>query len=605
MTMGDLKRLARGCLAHVALIAIGALTYGNSLSSPFIFDDTFLIAENRDIRTILPLWRSPQQSDEPGMNGRPVWRLSFALNHALGGTNVRGYRIANLAIHVACGMLLLSLLRLTLRSPALGHRITEHADGLAIASSLVWLVHPLNSECVNYLSQRSESLMAAFYLVVLHGLARGNGDRRWLVVAFFACLVGTLTKEVMVTAPLVVLLYDRTFLIGGFSGALRRRALLYGGLCSTWLLSAALLWSRPHEEAVGFGLGVSAWEYALNQAIALVTYLRLVVWPDPLVLDYGIARSLDASSVILELGVVALLLGATAYALVRHRPVGFVGACFFVILSPTSSFIPIVAEVAAERRMYLPSMGLVALAVALGWIGLCRLRLNYLAPAMLLVLAAGLSVGTWARNQDYRSARTVWQTAVAARPSNARAHSSLGAALADESDMQGAFRHYATALRLDPTLVDAHYNLANALLQEGQVDSAIVHYQLAVSGNPADAQAHVNLGKALQQQGNWEGAETHYREALRHSPSLAIAHNNLAIVLHGRGQLDSAIEHFQEAVYHDRVYAVGYCNLARAHEARGDIEEALKYYEQALRLQPGMEQAARRLRGLLDQPRGR
>ena len=547
MTMGDLKRLARGCLAHVALIAIGALTYGNSLSSPFIFDDTGLIAENRDIRTILPLWRSPQQSDEPGMNGRPVWRLSFALNYALGGSDVRGYRIANLAIHVACGMLLLSLLRLTLRSPALGHRITEHADGLAIASSLVWLVHPLNSECVNYLSQRSESLMAAFYLVVLHGLARGNGDRRWLVVAFFACLVGTLTKEVMVTAPLVVLLYDRTFLIGCFSGALRRRALLYGGLCSTWLLSAALLWSRPHRVAVGFDLGVSAWEYALNQAIALVTYLQLVVWPDPLVLDYGIARSLDASSVLLELGVVALLLGGTVYALVRYPSVGFVGACFFVILSPTSSFVPIVTEVAAERRMYLPSMGLVTLAVALGWLGLCRLRVNYLAPAMLLVLAAGLSVGTWLRNQDYRSEISIWEDAVNKRPGNPRARKNLGIFYGKEKRLEEATYQFLRAVALGYNSPEIHSRLGYLYLVREDYAKAAYHYDRAVELDPGQASSWINLGLARATLGELDKAREAQDRALAISPQSATVHYNMACLEARQGRLSQAVEWLEKA----------------------------------------------------------
>jgi len=588
----------------LALIAVGLLTYANGLSTPFLYDDNAAIVENGDIRHVWPLWRVPQNSDRSSINSRPIVRLSLALNYAAGALEVTGYHVVNLAIHIGCALLLFGLTRRVLCSAPL-RAFQGASDGIAFVTAMLWLVHPLTSQCVNYITQRSESLVALCYLATIYGMARGAEaeDRRWNALAIIACLLGMGSKEVMVTAPVVAFLYDRTFLAGSFAAAWRQRWWLHASFGGSWLLLAGLLWDRPHGDSIGLAAGVGTLDYALNQAVVVLNYLRLAVWPTPLILDYGFAQSLRIGDVLVELLVVSGLLAGIGWALVRHPPIGFAGAWFFIILAPTSSVVPLVGEVAAERRVYLPLMALVALVVTGAWWMIERLRqrvpwARHSKEPLVIGLALVMATMTARRNEDFHSVESVWRTVVDARPGNPRGYSSLGAAMADEGRFQEALEQYEIALRIWPAFATAHYNKANALLQIGDPERAVEHFQQGLALLPDDAMAHVNLGAALQHLGDWVGAEHHLREALRQRPRMALAHNNLGIVMAADGRSGGALEHFHQAVDLDPDYALAHNNLAFSLERAGDPTGAITHYREALRLQPMLREATARLQAL-------
>jgi tetratricopeptide (TPR) repeat protein len=135
------------------------------------------------------------------------------------------------------------------------------------------------------------------------------------------------------------------------------------------------------------------------------------------------------------------------------------------------------------------------------------------------------------RNEDFRSAESIWRSVLEVRPDNARARTSLGVALADEGRFPAAIALYKQSLNQWPTYADAHYNLANALLESGDSEQAVEHYRRAIKNAPDDARAHVNLGTALGRMGKHQESASHYLEALRLDPDFALAHNNLAIAL--------------------------------------------------------------------------
>ena len=181
--------------------------------------------------------------------------------------------------------------------------------------------------------------------------------------AVVACALGMGTKEVMATAPIVVLLYDRCFLAGSFREAFRRRWPMYVGLAATWAILGALVIAYPWGAATGAGFGLAEagpWEYARTQPGVILNYLRLSFWPSSLCFDYSWPIATSAGQIIPAAAVIAALLAATLWALRRAPALGFLGAWFFLILAPTSSFVPIITEVAAERRMYLPLAAVVS-----------------------------------------------------------------------------------------------------------------------------------------------------------------------------------------------------------------------------------------------------
>jgi len=211
-------------LLPALLVVVAVIAYANSLTNPFVFDDLASIVENRHVRQLWPPsvpLGAPQQAT---VAGRPVVGVSLALNYAVGGLSVRGYHLTNLAIHILCGLLLYGVVRRTLRTPRVAPRFALRADSIAFACSLLWLVHPLGTELINYVVQRTESIMALFYLLTLYAAIRAvDGSRAvgWVVVATVACALGMASKESMVTAPVAVLLHDWLFLPGNGPGRLK------------------------------------------------------------------------------------------------------------------------------------------------------------------------------------------------------------------------------------------------------------------------------------------------------------------------------------------------------------------------------------------------
>ena len=346
------------------LVLAGLVVYWNSFSGPFVFDDVASVVENQQIRS----WRladvlAPER--EAPTAGRPLVNASFAFNYALGGLDVRGYHAWNLGVHLACALLLFGVVRRTLQAPALRARFGDRAADLAFAVALLWAVHPLNTEVVDYITQRTESMMGMFYLATMYASLRAVTEPswRWPSVAALCCAAGMACKESMVTAPLMVALYDRSFVFPSVRDAWARRWRLYAGLAAAWIVLALLLWSGPRAHSAGFASGITAWTYLLNQTRMIPHYLRLAIWPRSLVVNYGWPAPVTLADVLPQALFISVLFVATVVALVRSPALGFAGAWFFVTLAPTSSIVPIATEVGAERRMYLPLIAIIALAV--------------------------------------------------------------------------------------------------------------------------------------------------------------------------------------------------------------------------------------------------
>ncbi len=345
------------------------LAYWNSFSGPFVFDDVASVVENQQIREWWHVGGLLTSERELPVAGRPVVNASFALNYALGGLNVWGYHAWNVSVHLLCALLVFALVRLTLEQPTLRDRFGPRASDLAFAVALLWALHPLNTEAVDYVTQRTETMMALFYLATLVASIRGVAEpsqRRWPIAAVALCAAGMACKESMVTAPVMVVLYDRAFVFGSLKEAFARRWWLYAGLAATWVVLLLLLQSGARINSAGFSAGVGVWTYLLNQTVMIVRYLYLAIWPWSLVSNYGWPASLTLADVLPQAVAICALLAATLVATFRWPPLGFAGCWLFLTLAPTSSVVPIATEVGAERRMYLPLVSLIALVVVGG-----------------------------------------------------------------------------------------------------------------------------------------------------------------------------------------------------------------------------------------------
>lgn len=573
----------------MALVVAALAAYHNSFRIPFVFDDDAAVVTNSTIQKLWPPWEALSPPiNGGGVTGRPLVNFSLAVNYAIGGTSVRSYHAMNLGLHILVSLTLWGVLRRTWRQPVLQAAFPGGTELAAWTAVLLWTVHPLLTESVICVVQRNEIMGGLFYLLTLYGFIRATATssvaaaRGWRIVAVGACLAGMASKEIVATAPLLVLLYDRTFVAGTFREAWQRRKYFYGALVCTWgLLAWLMLHTGQRAGTVGFGLGVSSWEYLLTQCRALTTYLKLSFWPHPLVVDYGMAVAKSVGEVWWRGSIVVGLLAATLVALRRKPALGFLGTWFFVILAPSSSFVPLTTQTIAEHRMYLPLVAVIVLSVAA-----CACWFGRRGLVALAVLAIGAGWMTERRNLDYQDDMILWSDTVAKQPENSRALSGLGTAYLDRGKLPEAQRYYAEALRLDPTSPHKHHNLALAFDRAGMKDEALKHYEEAVRLVPSYAPSRANIAMILIQRGRSEEAIEHLKIALTYLPDLARGHYVFGLALVDRGQWENAIKAFERAVALKTDYPEAEYNLGATLFRLNRAPEALRHLERAVQLSP-------------------
>lgn len=571
--------------AALVLVAAGTLAYLNSFSGPFVFDDEPSILHNPTIRSLGAAWGPPGGGGFT-ISGRPVLNVSLALNYALGEEAVGGYHALNLLIHLAGGLTLYGLIRRTLQRPLFAPSTGGDADLIALAAAALWLLHPLQTAAVTYVVQRAESLCALFYLLTLYACARRAepaASRGWTVVAGFACLLGMGTKEVMATAPVLALLYDRTFIAGSFGAAWRARRGLYLTLASTWILLLALvLATEGRGGTAGFRTAITPLAYGLTQLKAIAHYLRLAVWPAPLVLDYGTPVVTTWTEVLLPALVVIPLALASVWHGLRGHPVGFCGLAFFLVLAPSSSVVPVATQTMAEHRVYLPLAALAILAALAAWRWLGRRGLMALA-----VIAVAFGFLTAQRNRDYASAIGLYEDTLAKVPDNARARALLAEYYVRAGRISDARRALEQAIATQPRVPEMHNNLGNLCLRQGDPEAAIQHFEAALTLKPDDPEFTNNLGNALVRAGRSDDGIAYLEVAVRLAPEMAAPNYNLASAYARAGRTEEAIRLLRRLCERHPADASTHSLLGHVLQSAGLRTEGIQHLREAVRLAPG------------------
>ncbi len=606
------RRLA--IVAPFVLVVAGTVAYWGTLDAPFIFDDGNAIVDNPHLRSLLPLSRSTTAPDQSTVAGRPVAALSLAVNYAVSGLDPWSYHVTNIAIHIGVGLLLFGIVRRTVDRLHAGAGADRPGPWFALVVAVVWLVHPLNTEAVTYVSTRTESLAGLFMLAALYCLSRGVDTARptiWWVGCVAASALAMATKEVAVALPVVLLAWDAVFASDGFVDSLRRRPRLWAAVAATWIVLMWLVAGGARSDTVGFGFeDLRPFDYARTQIGVIWHYLRLAVWPHPLALDYfdwPIARQW---SLALWLGGAALLglVLASLWLAIRRHWLGFLGVCFFAILAPTSSVVPIVSEVAAERRMYMPLMSVVAAACAGAWLLARKLpaaRRPVVLGAAAVLVCSVLGAVTIARNDLYGDEVAIWEDTIRTRPGNARAMQNLAVALVERGDTVRAKTFFRAALDALPGSVDAVEGLGGVLLGQGRRDEGIPLLRQAVAANPVAHNALENLGLVALDEGRTDEALEMLERAAELDPEDAVTRLNLAKARLVSNDTEGAIAELREAIRLAPDDALAHARLAQLLAAEGDTDEASRAARLALTLDPDDPEVRRTVDAVLTAPRGR
>jgi len=548
VTASSLQINRTGKWIALALIAATVLAYLPALSAPFVMDDVLGITANPSIQSAAhPLAALTPPPNLP-VSGRPVVNVTLAVNYAINavlGVDQRrdpdgvhkaiGYRLFNLLFHLCTGALLFGVLRRAIREETIPDDWRPLADSIAGMVCALWLLHPIQSEVLNYVVQRSEALASLFYALTLYCSIRawdagGDSSRlRWYGAAVLACILGVGSKEIAISAPLAVILYDRAFRLKSWSEIRRAphgRTRFYIILAAACIAAFALFSLGGRGESAGFNLGMKWYDYLYTQCWAIAHYLILVVWPTALTIDYGTkavtgARGIPGAVLLTAFG--ALVLRAWS----RIPQLGwfaFLGAWFFILLAPSSSILPIPTEIAAERRIYLALVSvLVLLVVGVEWSR--RTFVKSMSQRQLWigfsVIAVVLALTTAQRSYTYSSSELLWRDAVTKMPGNPRAWDNLGMALFREgpthfADAEAAFK---VAMKEDSTCHFGCAQLATVVAAQGryaEADSLLVR---TLAQDPTNAPVERTLALVLMKMGLFDQAIPHLRNVAARFPT--------------------------------------------------------------------------------------
>lgn len=592
-------RLSSQIWMPVLLVTTVFLVYGNVYDAPFVYDDQNAIEENPNISRIWPAWH--RVSPYPGATtaGRPLLHFSFAVNHAISGLGVWSYHLLNVLIHACAALACFGILHRFLRLCASREDLRGHARTIAFGAALIWAVHPLQTESVTYIAQRAESLAGLWYLLTIYGFLRAQETspprRAWLSISVGACMVGALSKETLATAPILILLLDRTFRSRSFRDALSRGRWYYFALFASWPTMAAIAWGARGETV---GTSITSWHYLLTQSSIIASYLRLGLWPAPLCFDHHWPIAQSVAEVWPHAAAIMLLVVLASWGVARRNSAAFAVFSMFLILAPSSSVVPISTEIAAEHRMYLPLVafcGLFASTLFISTSQILGTQHEQVARATTLgccgLVAVVFGILTFVRNQDYRDPAVLWAKTVSMYPEGWRGHVQLGHWLIRRGQASEGIAQMEIALRLKPDAVDVASNLALAYHAQKQTARAADLLARTVSLRPNVAVLHDNYAMVLIAMGRHEEATQQAQAALAIKADFAKPHFRLGEIAAAKGDLMRAATEFRAAAEIEPNWAAAWSRLGRTLLENKKPAEAIPPLQRALAIDPGNTRA--------------
>jgi tetratricopeptide (TPR) repeat protein len=470
---------------------------------------------------------------------QPVTWLSHMADVQLFGLNPGAHHLVNVVFHLANTVLLLVLL----------NRLTGSVWRSSFVAA-VFALHPLHVESVAWIAERKDVLSAffGFLALICYGRYAASGKRSAYLLTLGAFVLGLMSKPMLVTLPLLMLLLDlwpleRYAQGAGWRDRLRRGSALVLEklpffICS--LLAGLVTFYGQYKFGAVRELGEIPLRVRLeNVPISYATYILKTLWPQDLALLYPYPMSVPLGQLA---GALALLAAGTVAVLrhLRHRPYLAVGWFWFLItLLPVIGLTAVGTSAIADRFTYIPMIGL---SIMVAW-WIPETLAGVPARHVFLGLMGGVSmvalgVLSWQQVGYWRDSVTIFQHTLQVTSDNYMINNNLGLALAQKGEFEAAIDQYQQALKIKPDDENLHDNLGIVLEQKGDIDSAIRQYQLALQLNSLDENAHFNLGLALARKGDLNGAIEQFLVSLRLKPDDADANKNLALLLVRKRTLD-------------------------------------------------------------------
>jgi len=554
------------------ILGLTLLIYSNTFTYSFHFDDEPSILSNPHIKHLFhigDLWRY--------WPTRVVTYLTVALNYSIGTLNVTGYHIVNILIHIITGILVYSLVLLTFKTPRVrALPLAAHAPSIAFFTSLIFISHPLQTEAVTYIIQRATSLATLFYIgsVTCYVQARLTKKPLFFILCLISIIAAMFSKEMTVTLPFVILLYEYTF----FTEEGKRRDLkgLIPILVTVLIIPCTMFFTHSVDFTAMKRIAepspdTSSYHYLLTQARVIMTYIRLLFVPinQTLDYDYRISKSLVEPTTLISLLLILSIISVALLRYKKHRLISFSLLFFFITLIPESSIVPI-RDIIYEHRLYLPMFGFSLFLTTASFMLLDKKRASLLLIAIITVF----SMLTYMRNFVWKDELTLWDDAVRKAPHGSRAYYNRANAYADKGQNERAIVDYDMVLRINPLHDKAYNNRATMYLRLGDYEKAITGFRTSVTLNQKNAEAFSNRGNAYARQGQFEKAIVDYDRAIALRPDFAEAYNNRGAAYTERKDFARALADYNKAIEFAPTYANAYHNRAAVYYFQKEYDKA-------------------------------
>lgn len=596
----------------VLFSVLAILLYFNSLTNPFHFDDYHHIVNNPSLRElksipryIIDISTFSQRSDIS--HYRPLLLITYTLNYLIGGLNPVGYHIVNLVFHAGSSFLIFLILQAMLsnneqivvinqesepRSQKLENKSVNYFA--AMAGGLIFLVNPFNSEVINYITARSTVMctflyLFAFFCWVKYRQNSLSSEQTWVktahgslftthyyIASLFLFLLAALTKEIAVTFPFIIWLYDSYPLLSGnasdktikpFTRRVKEYLPFIILILIPYIVVTLIFQLKKLERGVQAPLR-PLWSHISTELTVMIDYMKLMVLPFRLSVyhDVPVYKTMYSLPVVFS-GIMIIMVIAAA-VIIRNRVkqaewhlISFMILWFFIVLLPTT--IVQLHLVLQENRGYIAAITFASLTAVV--IGKAGKKYFHIPVVFLIIILMIYSFFTYQRNKVWRNDIELW------------------------SDVTGKY----------PNLDIAHINLAMAYRVKRDLPKSLEELQKAVSLNPKNYEGHLYLGWVYRDMGQYSKAFEELEYAVSIKPSEATLHNDLGAMYYEKKMFTLAEYHLQKASEIDTKYVSPRYNLALLYLYQRRFEDAVKKFTEVVSMDDTNQEAKQQLRMLL------
>jgi len=563
---------------HIALIIIlGFSVYANSLNGQFLWDDGTFIKDNIYIKnpSYIPkiftkdLFRGGAKKSN---YYRPLQMITYMIDYSIWRLDVRGYHLTNILLHISVALAVYWLINALYRDRL-----------ISLLTSIFFVVHPINTGPVSYISGRSDSLGALFmlfslilYIKVLH---LHKGKVGLCILMTLSYIGAVLSREGSLILPVLLLLYHYTF-------TKRIKLKVFSPFLVITFIYILLRVTFLRTFLAHPVSSVAFFQRVPGFFVAITNYIRLLVAPFHLFhMEYGnLLFNLASPKAILG---ILIVFSSLIYA-VRNRNssklVFFSISWFFVALLPVSNLLYPLNVYMADNWLYVPSIGaFLLLAKILSY--LYRKEKGKIPVFVLIVsLLSFYFYLTIKQNEYFARPIAFYKRILKYAPDSKRVHHGLGDAYRDIGKKEEAILWYKKAIEIDPNYAEVYNNLGN-IYKDIKKEEAIASYKKAIELNPNYAEAYNNLGNIYKDIDKKEEAIALYKEAIKENPDFAAAYNNLGFTYYDIGKREEAITSYKKAIKIYPDFAVAYNNLGNVLKDI-DRDEAIALYKKAIKINP-------------------